>query len=139
MVHGGEKVPGWTVMRNCASGMQALDSGINNILAGRSNLVLAGGVDALSRAPLLYNDKMVNWFSDLAATRSSSQRISAFAELAIHMNALFEHFAKAKTPHEKTVLKTQIDATDTAIDQLVYELYGLTDDEIKIVEAATQQ
>src|SRR4030067_2149528 len=54
----GHKVPGWTVMRNCASGMQALDSGINNILAGRSNLVLAGGVDALSRAPLLYADTM---------------------------------------------------------------------------------
>ena len=43
----GQKVPGWTVMRNCASGMQALDSGISNILAGRSSLVLAGGVDAL--------------------------------------------------------------------------------------------
>ena len=55
----GEKVPGWTVMRNCASGMQAIDSGINNIIAGRSSLVLAGGVDALSRAPLLYGDKMV--------------------------------------------------------------------------------
>ncbi|HTL26320.1 MAG TPA: beta-ketoacyl synthase N-terminal-like domain-containing protein, partial [Burkholderiales bacterium] len=55
----GQKVPGWTVMRNCASGMQALDSAVNNILAGRSQLVLAGGVDALSRAPLLYPDKMV--------------------------------------------------------------------------------
>src|SRR6266511_4326994 len=40
----GQKVPGWTVMRNCASGMQALDSGINNILAGRSKLVLAGEI-----------------------------------------------------------------------------------------------
>src|ERR671937_448867 len=36
----GRKVPGWTVMRNCASGMQAVDSGINNILAGRSQLAL---------------------------------------------------------------------------------------------------
>src|SRR5689334_16877185 len=45
----GQKVPGWTVMRNCASGMQAIDSAINNIRAGRSNLVLAGGVDGLSR------------------------------------------------------------------------------------------
>src|SRR6266704_3204718 len=34
----GEKVPGWTVMRNCASGMQALDSAIANMLSGRSNL-----------------------------------------------------------------------------------------------------
>src|SRR3954451_24261988 len=74
----GEKVPGWTVMRNCASGMQALDSGINNILAGRSSLVLAGGVDALSRAPLLYGDKMVLWFSDMMGARTPGQKVSAF-------------------------------------------------------------
>src|SRR3954471_7057998 len=79
----GQKVPGWTVMRNCASGMQALDSGINNILAGKSSLVLAGGVDALSRAPLLYNDKMVLWFSDLAATKTAGQRIARFTKLPL--------------------------------------------------------
>jgi acetyl-CoA C-acetyltransferase len=79
----GQKVPGWTVMRNCASGMQALDSGISNILAGRANLVLAGGVDALSRAPLLYADKMVLWFSDMAAARTTGQRISLFGKLPV--------------------------------------------------------
>jgi acetyl-CoA C-acetyltransferase len=79
----GQKVPGWTVMRNCASGMQALDSGISNILAGRSSLVLAGGVDALSRAPLLYGDKMVLWFSDMAAARSTGQRLALFARLPV--------------------------------------------------------
>jgi acetyl-CoA C-acetyltransferase len=79
----GEKVPGWTVMRNCASGMQALDSGISNILAGRSSVVLAGGVDALSRAPLLYGDKMVLWFSNMAATRSTGERLAQFAKLPV--------------------------------------------------------
>jgi acetyl-CoA C-acetyltransferase len=79
----GQKVPGWTVMRNCASGMQALDSAINNILAGRSSVVLAGGVDALSRAPLLYGDKMVLWFSDMAAARSTGQRLARFARLPV--------------------------------------------------------
>jgi acetyl-CoA C-acetyltransferase len=79
----GQKVPGWTVMRNCASGMQALDSGLNNVLAGRSSLVLAGGVDALSRAPLLYSEKMVLWFSDLASTRTTTQRIAQFAKLPL--------------------------------------------------------
>src|SRR5574343_981724 len=59
----GKKVPGWTVMRNCASGMQAIDSAIANIQSGRANLVMAGGVDALSRAPLLYSDAMVRWFA----------------------------------------------------------------------------
>jgi acetyl-CoA C-acetyltransferase len=77
----GQKVPGWTVMRNCASGMQALDSGIANILAGKSELVLAGGVDALSRAPLLYSDKMVLWFSDMAAARTAGQRAALFARM----------------------------------------------------------
>jgi acetyl-CoA C-acetyltransferase len=79
----GQKVPGWTVMRNCASGMQAVDSGISNILAGRSQLVLAGGVDALSRAPLLYAERMVHWFSDMAAARTAGQRAALFARLPI--------------------------------------------------------
>ena len=79
----GQKVPGWTVMRNCASGMQAVDSGINNILAGRSQLVLAGGVDALSRAPLLYAERMVHWFSDMAATKTTGQRLALFSRLPV--------------------------------------------------------
>jgi acetyl-CoA C-acetyltransferase len=70
----GQKVPGWTVMRNCASGMQALDSAINNIRAGRSNLVLAGGVDALSRVPLLFSDAMTVWLANWYAARSLGQR-----------------------------------------------------------------
>lgn len=41
---------------------------------------------------------------------------------------------KAKTPIEKIQLERQIKATDRQIDQLVYELYGLTDKEIEIVE-----
>src|SRR5260370_4758883 len=57
----GQKDPGWTVMRNCASGMQALDSAIATIRAGRSDLVLAGEVDARSPAPLLYADLMGRW------------------------------------------------------------------------------
>ena len=40
----------------------------------------------------------------------------------------------AKLEHEKTLLSRQIEATDAAIDKLVYGLYGLTAEEIKIVE-----
>ena len=43
--------------------------------------MLAGGVDALSRAPLLYNDKMVNWFSDMAGARTGGQKAGMFAKL----------------------------------------------------------
>lgn len=41
---------------------------------------------------------------------------------------------KTKTPTERTAIERQIQATDTQIDQLVYQLYGLTEEEIKIVE-----
>jgi len=76
----GQKVPGWTVMRNCASGMQSIDSAVNNIRAGRSNLVLAGGVDALSRAPLLFSDAMVGWLSQWYAAKSAGQRAALLAK-----------------------------------------------------------
>ncbi|WP_019919578.1 acetyl-CoA C-acetyltransferase [Methyloversatilis discipulorum] len=70
----GDRVPGWTVMRNCASGMQALDSGLANIQRGRADLVLAGGVDALSRAHLLFSDAMVRWLSQWYAAKTLGQR-----------------------------------------------------------------
>ncbi|HEX5803814.1 MAG TPA: acetyl-CoA C-acetyltransferase [Azospira sp.] len=77
----GLKVPGWTVMRNCASGMQALDSAMANIQSGRSQLVLAGGVDALSRAPLLYSDAMVRWFAQMAMARTAGAKFKQFLKL----------------------------------------------------------
>jgi len=79
----GDRVTGWTVMRNCASGMQALDSAINAMLAGRSEVVLAGGVDALSHAPLLYSPEAVLWFAALAQAKSLTQRAGVFARMPV--------------------------------------------------------
>jgi acetyl-CoA C-acetyltransferase len=66
-------------MRNCASGLQALDSAAVNILAGRSSLVLAGGADAMSHAPLLYGPAMVNWLAHWYAARSVGQKAALAA------------------------------------------------------------
>ena len=52
------------------------------------------------------------------------------------MLGLHESLALAKTDHYKTLLQRQITATDKQIDKLVYELYGLSDEEIGIVEGA---
>ncbi len=43
----------------------------------------------------------------------------------------------ARTDQEQTMIKRQIAATDKEIDELVFELYGLTDEERKIVENST--
>ena len=57
-------------------------------------------------------------------------------KLVEQMPALHGQAAGARTPQEQTALTRQIAATDTQIDRLVYDLYGLTEDEIKIVEGA---
>ncbi len=52
------------------------------------------------------------------------------------MLSLHERLALANTAHDKAIVQRQIDATDRQIDRLVYELYGLTDEEIAIVEVS---
>lgn len=75
----GHNVPAFTVMRNCASGMQALDSAMLEIASGRSNLILAGGTDAMSHAPLLFSDKMTAWLANWYGAKSVKQRLGSLA------------------------------------------------------------
>jgi len=77
----GKHVPAWTVQRNCASGMQALDCAYGNIASGRSNLVLAGGVEAMSHAPVLLNNKMVAWLAGWARCKTMGQKLQALSKL----------------------------------------------------------
>ncbi|MDP2196874.1 MAG: acetyl-CoA C-acyltransferase, partial [Rhodocyclaceae bacterium] len=56
-------------------------SAMVNIQSGRSELVLAGGVDALSRAPLLYSDAMVRWFAAMMQMRTLGQKLGHFLKL----------------------------------------------------------
>jgi hypothetical protein len=57
--------------------------------------------------------------------------------LATSMTELRVRERGARTSHERTAIQRQIEATDRKIDHLVYELYGLTDDDIRVVEEAT--
>jgi type I restriction-modification system DNA methylase subunit len=54
--------------------------------------------------------------------------------LVEEMLELNKKISKIKNPNEKTRLQRELDVTDGQIDKLVYELYGLTDEEISIVE-----
>lgn len=76
----GKAIPAWTVQRNCASGMQALDSAAKDIAMGRHDLVLAGGTEAMSRAPLLFNDQMTSWFAGVAGAKDWKTRLKLYAQ-----------------------------------------------------------
>ena len=77
----GDKVPAWTVQRNCASGMQAVDCAALDIASGRADLVLAGGTEAMSHHPVLLNNKMVAWLGEWSRAKTLAQRSSQLAKL----------------------------------------------------------
>lgn len=80
----GQHVPAYTVARNCASGMQAIDNAAQDIASGRCHLVLAGGTEAMSRAPVLLNDKMTAWLGAWASAKSYQQRLKLLTRLRPH-------------------------------------------------------
>jgi hypothetical protein len=71
-------------------------------------------------------------FSDHA----DKSRHDRMVEVVEQMLDLHKQLAEVKEPQTKTVLQRQIETTDRQIDRLVYELYELTEDEIKIVEGS---
>lgn len=77
----GKQVLAWTVQRNCASGMQALDSAAKDIALGRAELVLAGGTEAMSHHPVLVNEKMVVWLAGFNKAKTLPQKLAALGRL----------------------------------------------------------
>jgi acetyl-CoA C-acetyltransferase len=75
----GERVPAWTVQRNCASGMQAIDSAARSIALGRADLVLAGGTEAMSHAPILWGPSMAAWLGQWMSARTMGARLKTLA------------------------------------------------------------
>ncbi len=76
----GKAVPAFTVQRNCASGLQAIDAAFRNIATGRQQLVLAGGTEAMSRAPLQFNKKMVRWLAGLSGAKTLTAKLQKISE-----------------------------------------------------------
>lgn len=75
------KVPGFTVMRACASGLQALTSAAEHIGVGYSDVALVGGADSLSNTPVPYTKKVIDALQGFAKARSMKSRLQALAAL----------------------------------------------------------
>jgi hypothetical protein len=111
----------------------------------------------------LLNSRLLNWYyqtlnpevgealaevkrTNVAALPIRTSRLSDSKDKARHnrmvtlverMLALHKQLAAARGEHDRTLIERQIAATDKQIDLLVYELYELTDEEIRIVEEAS--
>jgi len=71
-----KKTSGHSVHRNCASGMEALAQAYDKIVAGRADVVFAGGAESMSQMPLIYSKKMTALFSDLMKAKSAMQKLA---------------------------------------------------------------
>ena len=85
----GNDTPGWTVQRNCASGMQSLDCALKDIQLGRADLVLAGGTEVMSRAPLNFRPEMVDWLMQWQKAKTAQQKISALIQFKLKTREAF--------------------------------------------------
>jgi len=76
-----------------------------------------------------------NQLSKIPIPNSGSNDQDHMVSLVDRMLSLHKQLKEVRTPYEQTSLQRQIEATDRQIDALVYELYGLAEEEIKIVES----
>lgn len=75
-----EKIPAFTVHRNCASGMEAITTAASKIWAGEAEILLVGGTESMSNIPLLFNKKMTNLFSNLFKAKTIGQKLAAISK-----------------------------------------------------------
>ncbi len=135
-----------------------------NVTTGGFGLTLTSNDLSLQYVTGLLNSRLLDWFLKQVSTHFHCGYFAAnkqflaqlpirmiglddppdvarhhrMVELVEGMLSLHKSLSSSKTADERNAIQRQIDATDKEIDRLVYELYGLTDDEIRIVEEATR-
>jgi hypothetical protein len=87
-------------------------------------------------AYLRFFGQYLEGFPVALASMSKPSRGSLTEQVGYQL-ATRKSIAAAKTAHERAVFERQVEANDQEINRLVYELYGLTDEEIRIVEEST--
>src|ERR1700732_3746661 len=115
----GEAMVAFTVQINCGSGMQSIDTAYRYIQQGISDLILAGGAEALSHAPLVWPQQGVRWFAGLAGAKGILGKLAAFA--------------KARPAYFKPIIGLERGLTDPITElnmgqtaEVVGHLFGIT-------------
>jgi len=76
-----ERVPAYSVQRNCASGMQAAASAYTQILAGMSEVVLVGGVESMSNYSFLMSKKLQSAITAVRRAKAFGAKVKAILPL----------------------------------------------------------
>ena len=74
-----EHIPAFSAQRNCSSGMQAIADAWFRIQVGQGDTYISGGVESMSKIPLLWNEAATNWFGKMFRAKSAGQKVSTLS------------------------------------------------------------
>lgn len=74
-----KKTSGYSVHRNCASGMEAVSQAFLKVGSGRSDVIVAGGVESMSLMPLIYGKEMTDLFANLMRSKSLGDKLKVMS------------------------------------------------------------
>jgi acetyl-CoA C-acetyltransferase len=77
----GEAMVAFTMQINCGSGMQSIDAAYRYIRSGSHDMILAGGAEALSHAPLILRQSAAEWLGHLSGARSPMEKVKLVSEI----------------------------------------------------------
>ena len=79
-----KKIGGYTVHRNCASGLEAVSQGFVKVSSGRADLILAGGIESMSQMPLIFSKELTEAFIELMKAKSVTQKLSVLKSIRLN-------------------------------------------------------
>lgn len=103
-----ESIPAYTVARNCASGMEALSTASNQLLADGADIIVAGGTESMSNYPLLFSKRMTGFFEKMMRAKTLGAKLSTLASFRL------------------SFLKPRISLIDGLTDPICGQIMGIT-------------
>jgi acetyl-CoA C-acetyltransferase len=82
-----KKTSGYSVHRNCASGMEALSQAFDKISSGRSHIIFAGGVENMTQMPLMFNKEMTEFFLNMMKAKTPIAKLNIVSKFRPHFLA----------------------------------------------------
>ncbi|MFY0802247.1 thiolase family protein [Peribacillus frigoritolerans] len=127
------EITGYTVHRQCGSGIQAMNSGAQQIMCGLSDVIIAGGAESMSTAPFYLRNARFGYragngeiLDPNTESQPRAQPIETYGHLTMGMTAenLAEKYSISRTEQDEFALRSQENAqraisTGLFTDQIV--------------------
>lgn len=104
-----------TVHRNCASALESISSGFNMIRAGSADVVVAGGTESMSQAPILWGEEHTARLEKLSTAKGAGAKLKAlFSLLSANIKQVKE--IATQPPMKATAFKPRISIVEALVD-----------------------